>query len=122
MPWKLLFFILVTALALTFIGFNLGNSSDISLVFHTFGDVPVVITILASFLFGLLVAFFFTVGRLAGKGRRDSKQRLSAPAPSSAGQISQPSADASEPFKPDVPVSPPGKAKPKGRAKSPDKL
>ena len=39
-----------------FIGFNLDNRCDISLVFVTFPAVPVVITILVTYILGLLSA------------------------------------------------------------------
>ncbi|TFG83177.1 MAG: DUF1049 domain-containing protein [Spirochaetales bacterium] len=63
MPWKLLAFIAVMTVVLVFVGVNLGNSCDISVVFITFDKVPVVITILGSFLLGLLAAFFLALGR-----------------------------------------------------------
>ena len=62
-PWKLLAFIAVMALVLVFVGFNLDNRCDISLVFVTFRSVPVVITILSTYVLGLLSAFFLSVGR-----------------------------------------------------------
>ena len=46
---------------------NLNNSCDVSVAFHTFRDVPVVITILASFLLGLLMAFPLSFVRKPGK-------------------------------------------------------
>jgi uncharacterized integral membrane protein len=67
MPWKLLAFILAMTIVLVFIGFNLENRCDVSFVFHTFADVPVVITILASFLLGLLMAFPLSFVRKSGK-------------------------------------------------------
>jgi uncharacterized integral membrane protein len=63
MPWKLLFFIIVMAVVLIFIGLNLDNRCDISLAFHTLRNVPVVVTILASFLLGLLMAFPLSIVR-----------------------------------------------------------
>ncbi len=104
MPWKLLFFILIIAIVLTFVGFNLQNSSDISLVFYAFKNVPVVITILASFLFGLLVAFFFTLGKLARKDKRKSAPPLSDSEASSkiipADSLVPENVSVGEPFKP----------------------
>lgn len=63
MPWKLLALIILMAFVLVFVGFNLDNRSDISLVFYTFTNVPVVITLLVSFICGLVVAFAFTVSK-----------------------------------------------------------
>lgn len=67
MPWKLLALILIMSLVLVFIGFNLENRCDISLAFYTLTDVPVVITILASFLLGLLMAFPLSFARKSGR-------------------------------------------------------
>jgi len=67
MPWKLLACILAMTLVLVFIGFNLENRCDVSLAFYTFTNVPVVITILASFLLGLLMAFPLSFVRKPGK-------------------------------------------------------
>ena len=50
MPWRLIFFVIVVVLATIFVGFNLGNACDVSLVFHDFKNVPVFITIIVSFL------------------------------------------------------------------------
>ena len=73
MPWKLLAFILAMTLVLVFIGFNLENRCDVSLAFYTFTNVPVVITILASFLLGLLMAFPLSFVRRSGKHSAKSK-------------------------------------------------
>jgi uncharacterized integral membrane protein len=77
MPWKLLAFIATMTLVLVFVGFNLENSCDISIVFMTFRQVPVVITILGSFVLGLLAAFFLSLGR-GRKGSTGKSPRLSA--------------------------------------------
>ncbi len=69
MPWKLLAFIATMTIALVFVGFNLENSCDISIVFITFRQVPVVITILASFVLGLLAAFFLSLGKGHARGK-----------------------------------------------------
>lgn len=73
MPWKLLVFIAVMAIVLVFIGFNLDNRCDISLVFITFRSVPVVISLLAAYLLGLLSAFFMILGR------RGSSRKVASP-------------------------------------------
>jgi uncharacterized integral membrane protein len=67
MPWKLLAFIIAMSVVLVFIGLNLENRCDVSVAFHTFTDVPVVITILASFLLGLLMAFPLSFTSKSGK-------------------------------------------------------
>jgi len=63
MSWKLLAFIVIMALVLVFIGFNLDNRCDISIVFITFHTVPVVITILGAYLLGLVSALVLSMGR-----------------------------------------------------------
>jgi len=84
MPWKLLAFIAVMALVLVFVGFNLDNRCDLSIVFFTFSAVPVVITILSAYLLGLLSAFFLAIGRRGG-----SKRPLASPREKPAGPAAQ---------------------------------
>lgn len=90
MPWKLLAFIAVMAFVLVFVGFNLDNRCDISLIFVTFKSVPVVITILGTYVLGLLSAFFLSLGHL-GKAKRKSS-RASYSIPSASGDESVPDA------------------------------
>lgn len=75
MNWKLVVFILIMALVLVFIGFNLDNRCDISIVFVTFQAVPVIVTILGAYLVGLLSALVLSVGRSRGatSGTRNDK-------------------------------------------------
>lgn len=75
MPWKLLAFIAVMAIVLVFIGFNLDNRCDISLVFVTFSSVPVVITILVTYILGLLSALILSIGRRPSSPRRSGTAR-----------------------------------------------
>jgi hypothetical protein len=62
---RLIGFILVFVLFLTFIILNLGNSCDISFGFKTIPQVPVFITAFSSFVLGMLVTmpFALTLGR-----------------------------------------------------------
>jgi uncharacterized integral membrane protein len=53
---KLISFIIVFTLFLVFITLNLGHNSDISFGFHTFYDIPVFLSVLASFSLGMLFA------------------------------------------------------------------
>ncbi|MCK9171101.1 MAG: hypothetical protein M0P01_11870 [Treponema sp.] len=46
-----------------FTGFNLDNRCDVNLLFHTFRNVPVFVTILISFVAGIIVALPFSFGR-----------------------------------------------------------
>ena len=54
MPWRLIVFIVIFALFLVFITFNLENKCDISFGFASLRDVPVFITIFSSFILGFL--------------------------------------------------------------------
>lgn len=92
MPWKLLAFIVIMSLVLVFIGFNLDNRCDISVVFATFQSVPVVITILASFLSGLLAALVLSVAGRGGKRKAAAKGAAQAQAGASSAGGAQPSA------------------------------
>jgi len=58
MPWRLILFILIFGILLTFIMLNLGeyNRCDISFGFKTVPQVPVFLTIFISFFLGLLCA------------------------------------------------------------------
>jgi uncharacterized integral membrane protein len=57
MPWRLIVVIVIFAVFLAFITFNLENKCDINFWFkHGIEDVPVFITIFASFVLGLFCA------------------------------------------------------------------
>ncbi|HAM78317.1 MAG TPA: hypothetical protein DCP61_03945 [Treponema sp.] len=62
MPVKLIFSIALMVLVATFTGFNLGNKCDLW-IFHTFKDVPVFVTVIASFVCGVLLTLPFTFGK-----------------------------------------------------------
>lgn len=70
MPFRLFFLALVIVLLVVFIGFNIENRCNVSFVFHTLEDVPVVVTILSSFALGLVAALPFVLRR---------RNRVSAP-------------------------------------------
>ena len=76
MPWRLIQFIVIFAVFLLFIMFNLDNRSDLSLGFYTFRDVPVFLTAFFSFVCGLLLAlpFMITLWLKARKGGRPAKK------------------------------------------------
>jgi uncharacterized integral membrane protein len=61
MPWRLIGFIVLFAIFLTFIGFNLENSCAISFGFVQFDQVPVYLTAFASFIFGMLCTIPFAL-------------------------------------------------------------
>ncbi|MDR0656217.1 MAG: hypothetical protein LBG22_07880 [Treponema sp.] len=62
MPWRLIGFILIFAVFLVFIAFNLQNSCDISLIFRVFPEVPVYLTAFSSFILGMFCAIPFILG------------------------------------------------------------
>jgi uncharacterized integral membrane protein len=68
MPWRLILFIIVFAVFLGFIAFNLGNTCDISFGFTSFKDVPVFFTVFSSFMLGMLCTLPVVFGR---KKRKD---------------------------------------------------
>jgi uncharacterized integral membrane protein len=70
MPWRLIEFIVVFAVFLVFIGFNLGNRCDINFGFRVFNDVPVFLTAFSSFIFGMLCAVPFII---AARAKRKNK-------------------------------------------------
>ena len=56
MPWRLIIFIVIFAVFLVFITFNLENKCDISFGFAAIKEVPVFVTVFTSFTMGLLCA------------------------------------------------------------------
>jgi len=69
MPWRLIVFIIIFAIALTFIAFNLGNRCDINFGFTKFEDVPVFLTAFISLFLGMFCILPFTIG--ARRKRKD---------------------------------------------------
>ena len=72
MPWRLIVSIVIFAIFLTFITFNLDNRCDVNLGFAKFTNVPVFITIFSSFVLGLLCALPIAY-RLKGIRKRTEK-------------------------------------------------
>jgi|WetSurMetagenome_2_1015567.scaffolds.fasta_scaffold1171793_1 uncharacterized integral membrane protein len=62
MPFKMIGTVIILVLLSLFTGFNIDNRCNVWL-FHTFENVPVFITILVSFLAGLVVMIPFMFGR-----------------------------------------------------------
>jgi uncharacterized integral membrane protein len=76
MPKKLILFIIIFAIVLFFVGFNLPNKCDISFGFVGIKQVPVFLTVFVSFLLGLLCALPFIIGAgLRKKNREGSDQK-----------------------------------------------
>jgi uncharacterized integral membrane protein len=70
MPWRLIGIVLLGAVFLCFIGFNLENRCDISLGFFTFSQVPVFLTALSAFILGLFLSLPLLVSFRLGNRRR----------------------------------------------------
>ncbi|MDR1870084.1 MAG: hypothetical protein LBQ82_08890 [Treponema sp.] len=70
MPWRLILFIIIFAIFLVFITFNLDNRCDLTFGIIKFKQVPVFITVFTSFFFGLLCSLPFV---LFGKSKRKEK-------------------------------------------------
>lgn len=73
MPWKLILLVIVMIFVAIFVGANHANVCNISLVFMEFQKVPVYITILVSFIVGMLIMLPFTFGKRHGKSARQQK-------------------------------------------------
>jgi uncharacterized integral membrane protein len=77
MPWRLIGWILILGIFLVFIALNLGNSCSISFGFHTFPNVPVYLTALSFFVFGLLctipVMISIRFGKKKGEPAKEKK-------------------------------------------------
>ncbi len=59
MPWRLIIFIIVFAVFICFISFNLENQCNISFGFKTFQAVPIFLTVFISFVLGMLCSLPF---------------------------------------------------------------
>ncbi len=70
MPWRLIGVVLVSALVLAFIGFNLGNACDLSVGFMSFKAVPVFMTALGGFAVGVLVSLPYAIAGSFKKKRQ----------------------------------------------------
>jgi uncharacterized integral membrane protein len=90
MPWRLIEFIVIFIVFLFFIVFNLENKCDIGFGFSKIPDVPVFLTALFSFLFGMLCALPFIIkaraikkGKTGAAGKEPQKRqgKKSAPPP-----------------------------------------
>jgi uncharacterized integral membrane protein len=80
MPWRLILFAVFLVLVIVFIGFNLGNTSDISLGFYTFLNVPVFMMVLLPFAAGMLVMVPFSFGKKKPPVRHKAEKASKAPA------------------------------------------
>lgn len=60
MPVKLILFLIIIVIVTIFAGFNISNVCNVSLIFYEFQNVPVFVTVLFSFVIGILVMLPFT--------------------------------------------------------------
>lgn len=63
MPWRLIKLVLILLFAIVFAAFNIDNRCDVSLVFVSFKNVPVFVTMFVAFCIGILFVLPFTIGR-----------------------------------------------------------
>ena len=63
MPWRLIKLVLILLFAIIFAAFNIDNRCDVSLVFVSFKNVPVFVTMFVAFCIGILFVLPFTIGR-----------------------------------------------------------
>jgi uncharacterized membrane protein YciS (DUF1049 family) len=76
MPWRLLVFIVIGAVFLGFIGFNLENRCDVSFGFYVFSQVPVFLSTLFAFVLGLALAFPLAVSFRSASRRKKKAEPL----------------------------------------------
>ena len=76
--WRFIMFIILCALFLLFVGVNLEHTSDVSIGFHTFVDIPVFLTAFSAFVIGMLFAIPFVLSF----GRKRKKTVKVPPTPS----------------------------------------
>ena len=78
-PFKLIGMIITMLIVVCFAGFNIDNRSNVSLIFYTFQNVPVFVTIFCSFSFGILFTLPFTIGRDSARRKvKEAKSQIEA--------------------------------------------
>jgi uncharacterized integral membrane protein len=84
MPWRLIGLIVILAILLAFIGFNLDNTCPVSFGFTRIDNVPVYLTVFASFVLGMLMSvpflISFTLRKKAPKAPKKDKAVETLPA------------------------------------------
>jgi uncharacterized integral membrane protein len=75
MPGRLIVVIVIFAIYLTFITFNLDNRCNISFGFVKFENVPVFLTVFASFVFGIFCTLPFLLRALTKRKERRERRR-----------------------------------------------
>jgi hypothetical protein len=77
MPWKMLVYLIVLGILLSFIGLNLGNTTDISLGFTTFEAVPIFMGLFIAFFSGVILTIPVVLLTVSRRTRRKDGQRTS---------------------------------------------
>ena len=75
MPWRLAQFIVIFAIFLLFIMFNLGNASDLNFGFTIIRDVPVFLTVFFAFAGGIIFAIPFILASKFHKKDKPPKEK-----------------------------------------------
>ena len=71
---KLIISIVCVVVLAFFAGFNLDNKCDVNVLFHTFSQAPVFLTIIISFVAGVIVTLPFAfINKSARKGKLEKK-------------------------------------------------
>ena len=76
MPWKMVFYLVIVALVLVFVGLNLDNTADISLGFISFEDVPVFMGLFVAFFLGVVVTIPVAVQSSSRKTKKRSERKI----------------------------------------------
>jgi uncharacterized integral membrane protein len=87
MPWRLIGLIVILAILLAFIGFNLDNTCAVSFGFTRIDNVPVYVTVFASFVLGMLMSVPFLISFALRKKnpKAPKKDKTAEPLPLSGG-------------------------------------
>ncbi len=87
MPWKMISLLVALIVAALFVGFNLDNRCDVSLMVYTFRNVPVCVSLLIAFAVGLAasVPFYLEASRKNRKKSATAASRTDAAGSRSAG-------------------------------------
>ena len=82
MSWRLIIVIVIFAVFLAFITFNLDNRCNVNFGFKEFKDVPVFMTIFVSFVLGLICTFpLFLKSKKSRKDKERTDDTYSPPPP-----------------------------------------
>jgi uncharacterized integral membrane protein len=80
MPWRLVVLIVILGILLSFIGFNLDNTCDISFGFASFTKVPIFLTVFVSFILGMFCSLPFFLLNAFKKSKKEKKDQKGPPA------------------------------------------